>query len=453
MKNPLQSLLDSGVKEEEELDFSIYKYIQDNGVVSREVLAREMNVSVYRIREWKKKYGTNGEYFQKVFTGEIPEEALEDTKLSPCKEGFTRETTDGGNTETMFSRSHSIRTIDDLLTYAKIRKEDWNIDDVCVNVWNGMYQIKCKLKRKVPVQVEDTIGNLISNLLAEKGASGPEGISNAQRTAENPHMLEVCLFDHHFGKLAWDKETGSDYDLDIASTLYHKAVIDLVDRSRGYNIEKIVFPIGNDFFHINNDTNTTKSGTVQDVDSRMAKIFETGYRAVIKAVEYCLTLGPVEILWVPGNHDWETSYYLAKFLESWYMNHSGVTVSTSPMSRKYVHYGTNLIGYTHGNEEAQGQLPVLMATEQKQAWAETTVREWHIGHTHKSKQVKYTAGDTFNGINVRVISSLAGTDAWHYKRGYTSENSAKAAEGFLWSKESGLTANFLISAESLLKTA
>jgi hypothetical protein len=46
---------------------------------------------------------------------------------------------------------------------------------------------------------------------------------------DSKYLLEVALMDVHFGMLAWGKETGTDYDIDIAEELFLYAVQDLLE--------------------------------------------------------------------------------------------------------------------------------------------------------------------------------------------------------------------------------
>ena len=43
--------------------------------------------------------------------------------------------------------------------------------------------------------------------------------------------------------------------------------------------------------------------------------------------------------------------------------------------------------FTHGSEEKRDSLPMLMANERKELWAETKFREWHLGHMHRKKEL------------------------------------------------------------------
>lgn len=253
--------------------------------------------------------------------------------------------------------------------------------------------------------------------------------------ASEPMLAVFALFDAHFGKLAWEPETGENYDLKIADTIYRNAVEDLIAESAHRKIGRILFPIGNDFFHMDNRNNATTAGTPQDVDGRYAKIMETGERAVIWAVERLAEIAPVDVIWVPGNHDLTTSYHLVRTIKAWFRNHKNVTVDAGPSPRKYYSYGKVLLGFTHGNEEKHEALPNLMANERPMEHATSVCREWMLGHLHQSKKFQTQPVDTRSATVIRFVRSLAGTDAWHHKKGYLSLQ--HAAEVYWYSAEEG----------------
>jgi len=135
----------------------------------------------------------------------------------------------------------------------------------------------------------------------------------------------------------------------------------------------------------------------------------------------------------------QTVFYLGEVLQAWYNTNSRVTVDNSASLRKYYRYGTNLIGFTHGDQEKHLDLPYLMSEERKADWAETSYREFHLGHFHKRKTISFVDVDENRGIKVRVLPSLSGTDAWHHSKGY---RSMKSAVAFLYDKNNGLVAEF-----------
>lgn len=364
------------------------------------------------------------------------------------------------------TKSLNIQSVDDALEVSKVNLKEWKISKHTINTWETTtklrkyekdkdgnvirvndqpetytnYQVKVWLERIKQTEDEVAVEKLIKQLYKRPLEHKPVYYQDVQ----SPHMLEISLFDHHFGMLAWGEETGTDYDLKIAEDLYINSVVKILKRTKHYNFDKIVIPLGNDFFHINSPDNLTPVGKNRlDVDTRLAKILEVGERAVMKAVEQCRLIAPVEVLWVPGNHDPETSYYLTKIIKAYYHNSEDVKVDCSPQLRKYIRYGDTLIGFTHGNEEPHNKLPTIMAEEMPREWADTKFREWHTGHFHKKKQMEFISTNSYGGTIVRILPSLSGTDYWHYKKGYIGKN--RAAECFVYSRKEGPVGYFSVS--------
>jgi hypothetical protein len=80
----------------------------------------------------------------------------------------------------------------------------------------------------------------------------------------------------------------------------------------------------------------------------------------------------------------------------------------------------------------------MMAMEAPELWAKSIYREIHTGDKHNKKDIIYSANEG-NGVVVRILRSLAASDAWTFSKGF---NSLRAAESFLWDKEKGLIAQF-----------
>lgn len=403
----------------------------------------------------------------------IPDAPVTDKASTPTE---TREF--GKSNGIVATVNKNVRTLDDLLAYMQVDLSVWEVEKHTINKWEvamrepattvggaapdavivegdkgskstlwtrgskvplhePLYQVKAWLVRKMPLIQNEAFENIVRQV--EQIAPVVKPIKYAKRTGN--FLLEVSLYDAHFGLLAWGRETGENYDLKIAEKRFAVAVDDLLHKTQGCPPERIILPVGNDFFHVNNPEGLTPMGkNVLDVDGRLCKIIEVGERALINAVTTCLSVAPVDVIWIPGNHDPETSYFMCRILRAVFLNNKDVTVDVSPAPRKYIHYGCNLIGYTHGNEERHSDLPAIMASEQKDVWGQVTHREWHIGHYHKKKETRYSAGDTFGGVAVKIIPSICGTDAWHFRKGYVGNN--KVAEAHLYDKQRGLAASY-----------
>jgi hypothetical protein len=346
-------------------------------------------------------------------------------------------------------------TLDALLALFGIDPAEWEAVEVTPNVWHvgsahpetgeiltsPLYQLKARLKRKAP----PVLAGLRDALLADIRAEAQAGPKPARVTVEpeRRHMLEVSAFDLHFGKLAWREEAGEDYDLSLAREAFERAVEDLVWKARGFPLQRILLPIGNDLLQTDNLAGTTTGGTPQDTDSRYVKAFRAARSALAWAIDRLATEAPVLVIVVPGNHDRLTSFHMGEVLAAQFAADPRVTVDNSPKLRKYVAFGVNLLGFTHGSEEKHADLPLIMAREEPELWSAAQHYEWHIGHLHKSKETRYTAGDSFNGVRVRILPSLCAADAWHYSKGYVGER--RSAEGYLWNFATGYAGHLATS--------
>lgn len=336
-----------------------------------------------------------------------------------------------------------IKTLEDAVRACNVDTTVWYVHSYDWGAWNvGMkkkngkeapeeiiqtqqYRIKLVLKRILSRTIQQAHDKLFDRYKSHKiDYSKLPAIKN--KNGEK-YACVVGLFDSHFGKLCWGEETGKNYDLKIAERIYANAIGDIIDESSHRNVSQWVLPIGNDFFHMDNSRNTTYAGTPQDVDGRYAQVIETGEMAVIRGIEKLIATAPVNVIWVPGNHDPTTSFHLARTVHAWFHSTNRVKVDSSPSPRKYLRLGTTLIGLTHGNEEKREQLPLLMSTERKHDWANTTCREWLTGHLHSRKQLISKPVDSFNGVTVRTLPSITGTDSWHHRKGYTGSDQAVEA--------------------------
>ena len=245
-------------------------------------------------------------------------------------------------------------------------------------------------------------------------------------------LLELPLLDLHLGKLAISSETGfAAYDIAIAEQLYKASILDILSKVNAYglDVEKIIFPIGQDFFHIDTPKLTTTGGTPVSTDSNWQNIFAKGVEILVWAVEALRVIAPIEIMYVAGNHDEMLSYCALAGLSQVYKDCENVSVDISPTARKYFSYGKCLIGYSHGREEGR-RIAGLMQIEVPELWGESLYREWHLGDLHHEESKED------GGIIFRRISSLSSPDAWHAKKGYI--GTQRRANAFIWDKENGL---------------
>lgn len=334
----------------------------------------------------------------------------------------------------------------------------WEAESIAPNTWGigakhpvtgeiltkPLFQTKVRFVRKATPSLERLRDELLDGMrreskrrrrLTPKRLTLPSG--------SDACALEVDLFDLHVGKYAWAEETGTgqNYDSDIAEQVATAAVTDLVSQvPPSCALEEIILPIGNDWYHVDNPQGQTNAGTPQDRDSRYQRMFRIGHGIASWMIERCAELAPVRVIIVPGNHDTATAFCLGVVLEAEFAHDRRVSFDNSPRTRKYHQYGKVLLGYTHGHEEKPDHYARLMPVEEPEKWAQTSCREFHLGHFHTGKQREPLIVEDKVGVTVRWMRSLAGTDAWHASKGYLG---IRSAEAFLWRRAGGLRAHLV----------
>lgn len=378
---------------------------------------------------------------------------------------------ENGTAEVNLVTPKRIKTEKDLIEAAEIDLKTWNIVSWEIGTWEGyradkqkdlewhggkatgfvkdsgkivtetLYRVNIKLS---PRKIGNDIGLQKEAVIAELKAYSPIikntfNIDPEQRTC----LLEICTFDLHLGSLSWGKESGENYDIQIAEARFKKSVQDLLKRVNLSQVERILFPIGNDLMNIDNKNNMTVNGTVVDTDVRFIKMLKVARRIMIETIDELSMIAPVDVVVVPGNHDGTVSLVLGEILDAWYHNNEKITINNSPRTRKYYEYGVVGIQFTHGDNEAHHDLGLIFANEQKDLWARTSQRFAQLGHFHKNKKISYLSVDEFQGFQVQILPTLSSATAWADKKGYSSLKQAKA---FLFDRNDGLIGEFTTTA-------
>ena len=295
------------------------------------------------------------------------------------------------------------------------------------------FDIRAWLQKK-SIDQEDVLKDFI-----EKAAKhSPKSFSREilfPNKGQKEFLFEVSIFDAHLSKLVWGKECGGeDYDIKIATDLYKKALEDLVSKAPLNKIDRIIFPVGNDFFNSDNELYTTTAGTPQHDDSRWQKSFSVGCELLVESIEKLSAIAPVDVIVVAGNHDRQKVFYLGEYLNAWFKNSKSIKIDNSPNKRKYFQYGQNLLGFCHGNEEKHEDLPLIMAREQPKAWGECKHYRWAIGHYH------HVTTKDYKGVIVDILPSLCAADEYHSRKGFV--GNWRGSQAFLFHKEDGLVATY-----------
>ena len=252
------------------------------------------------------------------------------------------------------------------------------------------------------------------------------------------HLLVINPADIHIGKYASALETGEEYDCETAVMRVLEGVQGLIKKAEGFDIDKVLFCIGNDILHTDNVMSSTTRGTFQDTDGKWWEHYEIALMLYVKCVEMLREIAPVDVLHSMSNHDYQSGFHLAHTLKSWFRKADDVRFDVSVSARKYYQYGKNLIGLEHGDGAKMDKLPLLMANEKPKEWSETTHRYWYLHHLHHKIKHKYLDTKDYIGVTIEYMRSPSSSDSWHSAKGFCGV--PRACEGFLHDKESGQVA-------------
>jgi len=246
--------------------------------------------------------------------------------------------------------------------------------------------------------------------------------------SEDTHLLVIDIADLHIGKLATAFETGEDYNSQIAVKRAKDGLQGILNKAKGFNIDKVLFVAGNDILHTDNTRRTTTGGTPQDTDGMWYDNFIMAKNLYIDLLEKLLSFADVEVVYNPSNHDLTHGFFLMQLIEA-HFSKSTINFNVDLKHRKAFKYGNNLIGTTHGDGAKIEHLPLLLATEFPILWSETKHRYIYSHHVH------HKTSKDFIGVTFETLRSPSGSDSWHHKNGYTGV--PKAVEGYIHHKEFG----------------
>jgi hypothetical protein len=245
--------------------------------------------------------------------------------------------------------------------------------------------------------------------------------------------VEISISDYHLAKRTVD----GDNDITARVLRYVSVAQSLIEKvSSNYNVNNIILPISNDYFHTDNYQHQTTNGTPQDTIMDYAEEYELGFAILVDTInmlrQHC---NNVTVVLVQGNHDRTKSFYLAHALDIFFKNESDVEFMREHSVVKGITLGNTFIGWHHGNCKIE-DLPLLFATHPKYShqFGDAVYREVHTGdkHHYMAKEVK--------GVRIQQMPSLSGTDRWHLDNNYV--HSVRAALALVYDLNLGKIAEF-----------
>lgn len=276
--------------------------------------------------------------------------------------------------------------------------------------------IKTKEGERDPLEIAE----IIKSAFVDYKPAAP--ITPAPVAPVDDLLTLIPLADWHIGMFSWYRETGQNWDLDIAEHTIGNAAADLIARTPSSG--RAVVLGGGDLIHSdNNDNQTSKSKNVLQVDGRYDKTIMVACRLVERTVALSLQRHEhVTLRVLKGNHDKHASVAVAYHLLGLYRNEPRVTVDVDPSLYWWMRFSRVMLGATHGDEVKIIKMPEIMAHRRAEDWGLTKFRYVHGFHLHHSAKFATEGG----GVISEVHQSPIPQDAWHYGAGFLSGRSLQA---------------------------
>lgn len=252
------------------------------------------------------------------------------------------------------------------------------------------------------------------------------------------------LTDSHVGMLAWHREAGEDWDLEIAERVLTGCFQAMIDASPAAAVG-VVNQLG-DFLHSDGLTPVTPtSGHILDQDGRFSKVVEVAVRVLRSVISMALAKHQkVVVIMAEGNHDMASSVWLRVLFKALFENEPRVEVIDSPLPYYCLQHGKTMLAFHHGHLKKNDQLPILFASQFPKIWGDTTKRYCHTGHRHHVEEKEHS------GITVIQHPTLAARDAYAARGGWVAD---RQVTSITYHSEFGQVARHTVTPEMLNKSA
>jgi hypothetical protein len=314
----------------------------------------------------------------------------------------------------------TINTKEKLIQACKIDTNQWEIISFRVSTWQQkedgkqLFSVRCKFKQKTDVSADDILKAIETGLKAQIRPKIAKRIENT-----GDYVAMINIFDAHIDKVTRYTETGEQAEIVDKVCQFTAAFDYLLDRAE--NPKEIIFPVGNDFFNVNDSRSTTKKGTPQDSSINFIDAFSIGLNLILECIDKAAEVSDVvHIPIIAGNHAEDLEYLLGSVIETIYRNNPKVRVYADRRYRKYLSFGHNLFMLAHGDRVKNKirEIPNIMATEEPELWADHKFRYAIFGDIHHEQT------HDLRGVKAMFLRSVSHSDKWHHSEGYFANRTA-----------------------------
>ncbi len=238
------------------------------------------------------------------------------------------------------------------------------------------------------------------------------------------------LGDPHMNMLSWARETGRDWDLNIALKHHDAAMADLLSRAPIAS-EGMLCTLGDLFHNDSLKAITPGSGNVVDVDGRLMKSWDATILMVERILQQMLKkYDHVHYICVPGNHSETLERVFSACLKMAFRKEKRLTVHDNAKKHIPFTWEKNFILATHGDRLTGQKKADIAVAKYREEHGNAKFTHVVSGHLHHTEQKE------LSGALVEIFSVLTPPDAWHMEGGYVTAR--QAAHQVTYHKEGGI---------------
>jgi hypothetical protein len=238
--------------------------------------------------------------------------------------------------------------------------------------------------------------------------------------ADEDLLTVYPLADVHIGMQAWGRETGEDYDTNIAAARV-RSWIGMCINSAPDAHTAVIVDVG-DLTHADDQTNATpRSKHVLDVATRFYRTIDITVETLGASVDLALQKhARVIVKILPGNHNPHSYLAILFALAQRYRNEPRVTVEKEP-GEFWVHeHGRVMLAAHHGDKAKADRMVHFLADQYAEMWGRTKHRYLFTGHLHHHKS------QDIGGVQWEQLRAITARDAYAASHAYTARAQMQA---------------------------
>lgn len=242
--------------------------------------------------------------------------------------------------------------------------------------------------------------------------------TDAPALSDDMLCTTYTLTDAHIGMLAWHREGGEDWDLEIAE----RVIIACFERAVASTppSEQAILNQCGDALHYDSLMSVTPtSGHVLDADGRFTKMVEVTVRILRRVVDMLLAKHPkVHVVMAEGNHDMASSVWLRVMFKAIYENEPRVTVDDSALPFYAFEWGQTMQVFHHSHLVKFDQIGRKVPAMFPEMWGRCKHRYVHTGNYHHKREKDEDGIETIQHPTLAARDAYAARGAWFAKRSF-----------------------------------